>query len=125
MKIFLVKVLTGDGEEVKLPNSKILDSQIINYSNIPNAPITIDIRVGYETTSEEVHKLLINAAEQTQNIELDLHPPKVFTKKFEQTGIRYRLRVHMDRVVDRDLVNSELLNNIQKIFNEAGIEFSG
>jgi small conductance mechanosensitive channel len=123
--LFATKIQTNDGEEIQIANAKLLESQIINYSAIPKSPIVVDIKVNYEVTSEQVHNLLKTAAEKTEGIDIDEQPPKVYTKKFEANSIKYRLSVHLDRAGYRNEVNSELLENIQKTFNEAGIKFSG
>lgn len=123
--LFTTKIKTTDGEEIKLPNSKLLDSQIINYSNTTKTPIIIDVKVNYKITSEKVHELLKKASEDTEGLMLKEIPPRVLTKKLEPTNIKYQLIVYVDKLTDRDLVNSLLLDNIQKTFNEAGIEFSG
>ena len=123
--LFTTKIISEDGEEIKLPNSKVLDSQIVNYSTAELAPITIDVKVNYDVTSEKVHKLLIDAAGKTDGIIKTGHKPKVYTVKFEPTSIKYRLKAYIDNLTDRKEINSELLDNIQQTFNEAEVKFKG
>ncbi len=123
--LFSTKILTSDGEEIKLPNSKLLDSQIINYSDSHNTPLTVSIKVNYTVTSETVHDLLKKAAGKTDGLKIEDFPPKVLTKKFEPYNIKYQLLVVVEDLSERDEINSVLLDNIQKTFKEAGIEFSG
>jgi small-conductance mechanosensitive channel len=123
--LFTTKILTKEGEEIKLPNSKLLDSQIINYSDSNNTPLTVDIKVNYTITSQTVHELLKKAAENTEGLKLKNIPAKVLTKKFGPNNIKYQLVVVVEDLTERDEVNSELLDNIQKTFKDAGIKFSG
>ncbi len=123
--LFSTKIISEDGEEIKLPNSKLLESQIINYSNVTFAPITIDIKVNNKIASDKVHSLLQSAAEKTTGVNIDNRPPKTFTINFEASSIQYRLRVYIDKIGERETVNSKLLDNIQEIFNDADIEFEG
>jgi len=123
--MFSTKIISEDGEEIKLPNSSVLDSQIVNYSRAENVPLTIDVKVNYKITSKKVHSLLNAAADKTEGISREPHPPKVYTEKFEPTSIKYRLRVYIDKSAERDDVNTKLLDNIQLTFNEADVSFKG
>lgn len=123
--LFSTNVITEEGEEIKFPNSRLLDSQIVNYSNSQVAPLVVDVKVNYKVTSDKVHSLLLKAAEETEDIDLADHPPKVYTLKFEPTSIKYRLRVNIKKMTNREEINSELLQNIQNIFNEADVSFQG
>ncbi|MCK5558956.1 MAG: mechanosensitive ion channel family protein [Thermoplasmata archaeon] len=124
-QLFSTIIISEDDEEIKFPNSKLLDSQIVNYSRTDHVPISIDVKVNYKVTSKRVHSLLQAAAEKTDSVNLDERPPKIYTVKFEPTSIKYRLLVYIDKVSDREEVNTNLLDNIQEIFNEAEVSFKG
>ena len=123
--LFSTDILTDDCEVIKFPNSKLLDSQIVNYSNSTLAPLSVDVKVNFKVTSEKVQSLLKKAAKNTDGLNLDKHPPKVYTLKFEPTSIKYRLRVYLIDMAKREEVNSNLLDNIQKTFQEADVSFKG
>jgi small-conductance mechanosensitive channel len=123
--LFSTNVVTENGEEIKFPNSKLIDSQLVNYSNSSLSPLIIDIKTNYRVESEKVHNLLKASAEKTEGINLENNPPKAYTLHFEPTSIKYRLRVYLKDMNDREEINSELLNNIQKTFKEAGVSFRG
>ncbi len=124
-QLFSTTIISEDGEIIKFPNSKLMDSQIINYSRSTRIPLSIDVKVNYKVTSKTVHSLLTSAAEKTSGVNLDDRPPKVYTIKFEPTSIKYRLRVYIDKVTERENVNTKLLDNIQITFNEADVSFKG
>jgi small conductance mechanosensitive channel len=124
-QLFSTIIISEDGEEIKFPNSKLLDSQIVNYSRTDQVPISIDVKVNYKVTSKRVHTLLQAAAEKTDGVNLDDRLPKIYTVKFEPTSIKYRLLVYIDKVSNREEVNTNLLDNIQEIFNEAEVSFKG
>jgi len=124
-QLFSTRLLSEDGEEIKFPNSKLLDSEIINYSRAEHVPLSVDVKVNYKVASKKVHSLLRTAAEKTPGINLDDKTLKVYTVKFEPNSIKYRLLVYIDKVKEREEVNTKLLDNIQEIFHEADISFKG
>jgi small-conductance mechanosensitive channel len=123
--LFSTKILTENGEIMRFPNSKLLDTEITNFSNTPRIPITVDIKVNYKVTSKKVHELLLSAAKNTTEVNMEPKPPKVHTLKFEPTSIKYRLRAYIDKVGDREEIRTELLDNIQLTFNDADVSFKG
>jgi small-conductance mechanosensitive channel len=124
-QLFSTNIISDDGEEIKLPNSKLLDSQIINYTRSNQVSISIDVKVNYKVSTEKVHSLLRAAAEKTSGINLKDHPPKIDTVKFEPTSIKYRLMVNIEKVAERNEINTQLLDNIQKTFHDADVSFKG
>ena len=123
--LFSTKILTENGEIMRFPNSKLLDTEVTNFSNTPHIPLTIDIKVNYKVTSKNVHSLLLSAAKNTTGVNIEPKPPKAYTVKFEPTSIKYRLRVYIDKVGDREEIRTELLDNIQLTFNDADVSFKG
>jgi small-conductance mechanosensitive channel len=124
-ELFSTRLITDEGEEIKFPNSKLLDSQIVNFSRSKKIPISIDVKVNYKVTSDKVHSLLMDAAKDTPEVNQDDLPPKVYTIKFEPASIKYRLRVYIDLPNEREEINSKLLDTIQVTFNKADISFAG
>ena len=124
--LFSTKITSEDGEEIKLPNSRLLDSQIINYSSARLLPITINVNVDYTIPSEKVHSLLLTAATNTDGISTEKDAmPEVYTVSFEAESIKYRLRVFIDNLQERENINSKLHGNIQKSFKDAEVAFKG
>jgi small-conductance mechanosensitive channel len=115
---------TVKNEEIVVPNSMILNSQVINYNAearqrglILHTPVTI----GYDTPWREVHALLLKAAEGTEGI-LPEPAPFVLQKSLGDFYVTYELNAYTDRPQGMAHTYSLLHQNIQDCFNEGGVE---
>lgn len=122
--MLVTKIRTLKNEEVTIPNSKIMGSEVINYS-IPaddkGLIIYTTVTIGYDAPWKQVHALLIAAAEATDDI---LKEPKPFVL---QTGLNdfyvaYQINAYTRSPEKLQEIYSILHSNIQDKFNEAGME---
>ena len=65
IKIFTTELRTGDNKAVIIPNSRVLESNITNYSSTGTRRIDMVFGIGYEDDIDQAKELL------TQIIELD------------------------------------------------------
>jgi small-conductance mechanosensitive channel len=86
-------------------------------SLILNSSITI----GYDAPWRTVHELLIAAAGATKHILAD-PPPFVLQTALNDFYVTYELNAHTDKPQLMLEIYSELHQNIQDRFNEAGVE---
>jgi len=123
--LLVTKIRTIKNEEVSLPNSKVMSSNILNYSEIVRRGGTLilhaEITIGYDVPWKKVHECLIAAAEKTDRI---LDDPKPYVL---QTGLgdyypTYQINAHTKDPKRAATIYSNLFSNIQDSFNEAGIE---
>jgi len=71
------KVRTIMNEVVTIPNSLLLNTQIVNYSTlaaIEGLILYVSITIGYDTPWPDVHKALLEAARRTQLVLADPQP---------------------------------------------------
>ena len=115
---------TVKNEEIVVPNSMILNSQVINYNAeakqrglILHTPVTI----GYDAPWRKVHALLLKAAEGTEGI-LPEPAPFVLQKSLGDFYVTYELNAYTDRPQEMARTYSLLHQNIQDRFNEGGVE---
>lgn len=121
---FVTRIRTPKNEVVTIPNSFIMSSHTINYSSsarnyglIVHSTVTI----GYDAPWREVHQLLIDAALATPGITDD---PKPFVLETELSDFYpvYQINAYIHDADRLAQIYSDLHQNIQDKFNEAGVE---
>jgi small-conductance mechanosensitive channel len=126
MGLFTTRIRTGLGEELTISNASILGSTTRNYSRaVKGAGFILDttVTIGYDTPWRQVHALLIEAAKRTSGISLDPQP-QVFQTALSDWYPSYRLvcQAQPEGPMPRAIVLSNLLANIQDVFNEYGVQ---
>jgi small-conductance mechanosensitive channel len=117
-------VKTIKNEEVVIPNTTIINSNIINYSSLARETGLIlhtTVTIGYDAPWRQVHALLIMAAERTSDVLSD-PPPFVLQRALNDFYVSYELNVYTDKPQSMIKVYSELHKNIQDCFNEYGVQ---
>ncbi len=121
---FAIKIRTAKKELITIPNSTILTSEIINLSasNTKSGIILYStVTIGYDVPWRQVHELLINAAKKTNNT-MEQPEPFVLQTSLDDSYISYQINIYTDKPVIQAKIYSELHQNIQDEFNEAGVE---
>ncbi len=115
---------TIKNEEIVVPNSLILNTEVINYSSLARKGGLIlhsSVTIGYDAPWRQVHALLLLAAGRTAGL---LSEPKAFVLQtaLNDFYVSYELNAYTDR--PREMVNiySDLHQNIQDAFNEHGVQ---
>ena len=124
--MFATRIRTGLGEEITIANSKILDSTTKNYSRaVKGVGFVLDttVTIGYDTPWRQVNALLIEAAKRTPGVLAD-PAPVVFQTALSDWYPQYRLVCQAVPADPRPraLLLSNLLANIQDVFNEYGVQ---
>ena len=120
----VTRIRTPKNEEVTIPNSNIMTAQTFNYSESARTwglIIHTKIGVGYDISWREVHKMLLEAAKRTPNMQ-ENSKPFILQTALDDYYVEYQLNVYIDDADKMALIYSEMLQNIQDVFNEAGIE---
>ena len=118
---FAVKIRTAKKELITIPNSTILTSQIVNLSASNKIVLYSTVTIGYDAPWRKVHEVLIDAAKKT-NYTIESPEPFVLQTSLDDFYISYQVNVHTDKPILQPKIYSELHQNIQDGFNEAGIE---
>lgn len=121
---FVTRLRTPKNEVVTIPNSFMMSSHTVNYSASARRfglIIHTSVTIGYDVPWRQVHQLLINAARSTHGVVA--HPkPFVLETGLEDYYPCYQINAYI-RDADRQAqIMSELHQNIQDTFNEAGVE---
>lgn len=115
---------TVKNEEIVVPNSMIMNSHVINYSAEARERGLIlhtTVTIGYDAPWRKVHELLLKAAAKTEGL-LREPAPFALQRSLDDFYATYELNAYTDNPQGMDQVYSNLHQNIQDAFNEAGIE---
>jgi small-conductance mechanosensitive channel len=115
---------TVKNEEVVVPNSLILSTEVINYSSLARKGGLIlhtTVTIGYDTPWRQVHALLLEAASRTEGL---LHKPEPFVLQtaLNDFYVSYELNVATDLPSEMTRIYSDLHQNIQDAFNKHGVQ---
>lgn len=121
---FVTRLRTPKNEVVTIPNSFIMSSHTVNYSASARQYgliIHTTVTIGYDAPWRMVHRLLITAAGMTPGVLAD---PQPFVL---ETGLSdyypcYQLNAYIKDANRMGDIMSALHQNIQDVFNEAGVE---
>jgi small-conductance mechanosensitive channel len=123
-RIQVTTLRTIKNEDIVVPNSMIMNSQVINYSTEARAKGLIlhtTVTIGYDAPWRRVHELLIKAAERTEGVLRD-PPPFVLQTALNDFYVSYELNAYTDNTQEMVQTYSLLHQNIQDAFNEGGVE---
>ena len=120
----VTRIKTAKNEIVTVPNSFIMSSQSVNYTNSARKfglILHAEVTIGYDVPWRLVHRMLIEAALKTPGI---MEDPKPFVL---ETGLNDWYPVYQINAYTREshrmaAIYSDLFQNIQDRFNEEGVE---
>ena len=120
----VTRIRTPKNELITIPNSFIMSSHTVNYSSSAREYgliIHSEVTIGYDAPWRKVHQLLIDAALNTSGV-IDDPRPFVLETSLSDWYPVYQINAYI-RDADRlPQIYSNLHQNIQDYFNEAGIE---
>lgn len=122
--LLVTRVRTNKNIDITVPNSMILGSHIVNYSNNADTqglilPVRVDY--GYEIPWQKVHKMLLEASRRTELV-LESPEPFVWHKTLNDHYVSYELNVYIRNAPLMGRIQSDLHRNIQDVSNENGVE---
>jgi len=124
MRQQLTHLRTPKNEEVTIPSSVILNSNVVNYSSrVRQGGLILHttVGIGYETPWRQVEAMLIEAANRTEGL-LREPPPFVLQTALGDFCITYEINVYCDRPQQMPQLYTGLHRNILDVFNEHGVQ---
>jgi small-conductance mechanosensitive channel len=115
---------TVKNEEVTIPNSSILNNEVVNYSALARKEGLIlhtTVGIGYETPWRQVEAMLLMAAGRTAGL-MKEREPFVRHRKLGDFAVEYELNVYCDNAQAMGVLYTELHRNILDVFNEYGVQ---
>jgi small-conductance mechanosensitive channel len=123
-RLQVTHVCSVKNEEIIIPNSQILNGEVVNYSSLSRVNKLIlhtDVGIGYETPWRQVEAMLIAAALRTDGL-LHEPPPFVLEKSLGDFAVVYELNAYCDRPRGMVGIYGELHRQILDLFNEHGVQ---
>ena len=124
MRQQLTHLRTPKSEEVTIPNSVILNSNVVNYSARARQGGIIlhtTVGIGYETPWRQVEAMLIEAANRTEGL-LPQPSPFVLQTALGDFCVTYEINAYCDQPQQMQQIYTRLHRNILDIFNEYGVQ---
>jgi small-conductance mechanosensitive channel len=122
--LLVTRIKTIKNEIVSIPNSAVMSSHTTNFSAEAKENgliIHTTVTIGYENPWRQIHDLLIKAALATELIEKD-PVPFVLQTSLDDFYVSYQINAYTRVANKQQLTYSNLHQNIQDMFNEAGVE---
>jgi len=124
VRLMVTHLRTAKNEEVVVPNSLVLQSQVVNYSKLARSHGLIlhtTVSIGYETPWRQVEAMLRVAAERTTGM-LREPAPFVLEKSLGDFAVTYELNAYVDSAAQIPQRYAELHRNVLDVFNEYGVQ---
>jgi small-conductance mechanosensitive channel/CRP-like cAMP-binding protein len=118
------RLLTGDNQELTIPNSQLARSVILNHSRSGGGTgRAVRVTVPYEIPTQRVHAALAHATEGVLGIP---HAPKprIVTVGFAEIGVQYELRFNVSDYSLRSSIDNALRDRIWYSLQRARIPFA-
>jgi small-conductance mechanosensitive channel len=121
---WVTRILTQKYEVITIPNATILNGSVMNYTREATKTGVIfhtTVTIGYDAPWKTVHQLLIDAALATRDV-LRNPQPFVLQTQLNDFFVAYEINAFTDNPRMMQFIYSDLHQNIQDKFNEAGVE---
>ncbi|NJK39776.1 MAG: mechanosensitive ion channel family protein [Oscillatoriales cyanobacterium RM2_1_1] len=124
--LFVTRIITPKKEVITIPNTAVLNSNVVNYSVISRESTShlllhTTVTLGYDLPWKKVHETLVKAALATSSILSDPEP-FVLQTGLNDFNVSYELNAYTDLPILMPRIYSELHQNIQDYCNRVGIE---
>lgn len=123
--LLVTRIRTIKNEIITIPNGSVLAGNTVNYSIMAKKEGCIlhtTITIGYDAPWRKIHELLIDAAMATEGINSKLKKPFVLQTSLDDWYVSYQINAYTNQPEKSAVIYSNLHQNIQDKFNEAGIE---
>ena len=122
--LLVTRIRTIKNVVITIPNGAVLNTHIVNYSILADERgviLNTTVTIGYDVPWRQVHQLLIQAALYTYGVR-EKPSPFVLQTSLDDYYVSYELNAFTNRPSQMAQIYSELHQNIQDGFNQAGVE---
>ena len=123
-RLLVTHLRTLKNEELIVPNSAILSTEVMNYTSLASAGGLIlhtTVGIGYETPWRQVEAMLLEAAARTNGLRRE-PPPFVLQTLLGDFCVTYEINAFCDAPHSMEAIYSDLHRNILDVFNEYGVQ---
>jgi small-conductance mechanosensitive channel len=124
IRLMVTHLRTPKNEEIVIPNSQILSSEVVNYSTLARQHGLIlhtTVGIGYEAPWRQVEAMLLEAADRTEGL-LKEPRPFVLQKALGDFSVTYEVNAYCDTPHLMLAHYAALHRNILDVFNEYGVQ---
>ena len=124
IRLQVTHLRTPKNEEVIIPNSKILNSEVKNFVTLAESEgllLHTTVGIGYETPWRQVEAMLVEAAGRTEGL-LKEPPPFVRQQSLGDFAVTYMLLGFCKRPAEMFRIYSDLHGHILDVFNEHDVQ---
>ena len=124
IKLLTTFLRSPKNEQIVIPNSNILNSEVVNFSTLASQSGLIlhtIVGIGYETPWRQVEAMLLEAAGRTPGL-LREPAPFVLQKALGTFAVDYEINAYCDNTRGLLLLYTALHRNILDVFNEYGVQ---
>lgn len=124
MRLLVTRVRSFKNEEVVIPNSLILSSEVVNYTAFARKQGLIlhtTVSIGYEVPWRQVEAMLRIAAERTEGVLKD-PPPFVLQRELGDFAVVYEVNGYCDEPSRMPAIYTGFHHNILDVFNEYEVQ---
>ena len=124
IRLLVTRLRSLKNEDIVIPNSVILNSQVVNYSSLARTQGLIlhtTVGIGYEVPWRQVEAMLRLAAERTPGL-LAEPAPFIRQESLGDFAVQYELNVYCDDAQRMTALYTALHRNILDVFNEYGVQ---
>jgi small-conductance mechanosensitive channel len=123
-KMMVTYLRTLKNELVAVPNSMIVNGDVVNYSALARRDGLIlhsTVGIGYETPWRQVEAMLLEAAARTPGLLPD-PKPFVLQKELGDFAVTYEINAYCDQPRAAFQIYTALHQNVLDVFNEYGVQ---
>ncbi len=123
VRLLVTHVRTAKNENVAIPNSLILGTEVINYSVYARDRgliVSARVGIGYDVAWQEVERLLLEAASRVPGA-LKQPAPFVLECGLGDFAVAYEINIYSRQANDMPHLTADLQRHILDVFNESGV----
>lgn len=124
VRLLVTHLKTPKNEELIVPNSLVLQTQVLNYSRLAKSEglvLHTMVGIGYDVSWQKVEAMLLEAAERTSGL-LRKPSPYVLIRGLDDFAVKYELNVYVDTGLQMLPRYAALHRSILDVFNENGVQ---
>ncbi|MCH5171852.1 MAG: mechanosensitive ion channel family protein [Erysipelotrichales bacterium] len=128
IKLLTSEIISADNKRIIVPNSKMVNCTITNFTSLPTRRVTLSFTVSYESDLDKVEYILNEVAKNDKRV-LSKPKPKIFLANHGESSLEYSVRLwvntgdYWDVYYDmpRKVFDAFKENNISIPFNQLDV----
>jgi small-conductance mechanosensitive channel len=121
--LIYTRMRTLDNVMISVPNQQLLTSEIDNYGKKETVRRNCTVTIGYDSPSEQVEKVLLEAAAKVEGV-LKEPKPHVWVTGMLNYSVEYTLYVFISQIKMLPIIDSHLKRMVLDVCREHGIDLA-